>query len=64
MDRGTKFREWCRENGLTAGQIAEKIGSSKSTVYAYFRGVRVPNRATMRRMERELGIDARRMFWD
>lgn len=57
-----KFREWARANNLTAAEIAERIGVSKFTVYAYFRGERLPNRSTEKRMEAEFGIDTRRMF--
>lgn len=58
----TKFYEWCKEQGLTAEQVAARIGCSKSTVYAYYYGQRLPSRKTMKRMETELGIDTRRMF--
>lgn len=57
-----KFREWAKANNITAAEIAERIGVSKYTVYAYFRGERLPNRTTERRMEAEFGIDTRRMF--
>ena len=57
-----KFREWARQNNLTAAEIAERIGVSKYTVYAYFRGERLPSRNAEKRMETELGIDTRRMF--
>ena len=40
----TKFREWAKANNLTAAQIAERIGCSPRTVYAYFVGERLPNR--------------------
>lgn len=57
-----KFKNWCKEQNLTAEAVAEKIGCSKRTVYAYFCGDRLPSRRTMKRMEEELGIDTRRMF--
>ena len=58
----TKFAEWCREQGMTAAQVADRLGLSKSTVYAYYYGQRLPSRRTMKQMEAELGIDTRRMF--
>ena len=58
----TKFADWCRANGLTAVEVAERIGCSKSTVYAYWYGQRLPSRRTMKRMEAVLGVDTRRMF--
>ena len=58
----TKFADWCREKGLTAAEVAQRIGCSKSTVYAYWYGQRLPSRRTMKRMEAELGVDTRRMF--
>lgn len=58
----TKFREWAKANNLTAAQIAERIGCSPRTVYAYFVGERLPNRSTEKRIEAEFGIDTRRMF--
>lgn len=58
----TKFREYCIEKKWTAKFVAEAIGCSESTVYAYFRGERYPNRRTMKRMEEALGIDTRSMF--
>lgn len=57
-----KFREFCKVNNLTAAEVAERIGVSKYTVYAYFRGERLPSRRTMKRMEAEFGIDTKRMF--
>lgn len=57
-----KFREFCKANNLTAAEVAERIGVSKYTVYAYFRGERLPSRRTMKRMEIEFCIDTRRMF--
>jgi transcriptional regulator with XRE-family HTH domain len=57
-----KFREFCTVNNLTAAEVAKRIGVSKYTVYAYFRGERLPGRRTMKRMEAEFGIDTRRMF--
>lgn len=62
MDGNKKFREFCRDNNLTAAAVAAKIGCSKYTVYAYFRGERLPSRRTMKRMEAELGINTREMF--
>lgn len=58
----TKFREYCIEQKWTAAFVAEKIGCSQSTVYAYFRGERFPNRSTRKRMEEALGIDTRSIF--
>ena len=63
MTKNTKFRDFCKETGLTAEQVAEKLGCSKFTVYAYYRGERLPSRRTMKRMEEVFGIDTRRMFW-
>lgn len=62
MEGSNKFREFCRERNLTAATVAEKIGCSKFTVYAYFRGERLPSRRTMKRMEEVFGINTRDMF--
>lgn len=58
----SKFRKWCKENKLTAAVVAERIGCTKRTVYAYFQGERLPNRRTEKRMQEVLGIDTREMF--
>lgn len=57
-----KFREWAKANNITAAEIGQRVGVSKYTVYAYFRGERLPSRNVEKRMETEFGIDTRRMF--
>lgn len=64
MTKGTKFREWCAKNGYTAERVANELGCSKSTVYAYFRGARSPSKNAMKRMEQIFGFDAKQMFWE
>lgn len=64
MTKGTKFREWCAKNGYTADRVANELGCSKSTVYAYFRNARSPSKKVMKRMEQIFGFDAREMFWE
>lgn len=58
----SNFYFFCKEKGLTAAEVAERLECSKSAVHAYWYGQRLPSRRTMRRMEQELGIDTRRMF--
>lgn len=57
-----KFQEWCMANGYRAEDIAQLVGISKSTVHAYYRKDRHPNRSTMKRMEEALGINPRDFF--
>lgn len=56
------FQRFCYERELTVEQIAELLGISKYTVYAYWRGVRLPNRRTMKRFEDVFKTDANKVF--
>ena len=58
----TKFKRWVVENRYTAKQLGSMIGCSPKSIYAYMQGARLPNRATMKKMEQALGIDTRDMF--
>ena len=57
-----KFQKFCIDNGLTATQVANRLGISKYTVYSYWRNERLPSRKVERKMEAEFGIDTRKMF--
>lgn len=57
-----KFQQYCIENNLTAGKVATECGISKSAVYSYYSGERLPSRKTMKVMEEKLGINAKEMF--
>ena len=57
-----KFQQFCIDNGLTAREVAERLGISQYTVYAYWRGERLPSRKVERKMEAEFGINTREMF--
>jgi transcriptional regulator with XRE-family HTH domain len=56
------FQRFCYERELTYEQVAELLGISKYTAYAYYRGVRLPNRRTMKRFEAVFKEDARKVF--
>ena len=57
-----KFRQFCKENSLSADMVAERIGCSKYTVYAYWRGERRPHWKVMKKMDEAFGIDSRSLF--
>lgn len=58
MVRGWTLRERRRKAGLTARQVAEAIGTAESNVAAYERGDKVPNAATLARLEQAIGAGA------
>lgn len=58
----TKFKQYCVENHLRAADVADEVGCSVKSIYAYMQGYRLPNRRTMKVMERKLGIDTREIF--
>lgn len=56
------FQKFCIEQGYTAQDVANLVGISKYTVYAYYRGERLPNRRTMKKMDEAFGIDTSKLF--
>lgn len=56
------FQKFCYERGLTYEQVAELLDISKYTAYAYYRGVRLPNRRTMRRFKVVFGVNPNNVF--
>lgn len=66
MDEGkagmTKFKRWCIDNRMRAADIAEAIGCSPKTIYAYMQGSRLPSRRMERLMREKLGIETKEIF--
>lgn len=63
MKASEKFKAACQERGWTAAKVAEMTGLSKSTIFAYFQGVRYPSRRTKRILEECLeGIEINKIF--
>lgn len=58
----TKFKLWCKENGMTAQQIADKLDINISTVYKYWQGISKPTRKVEQKMIEVFGIDTKEMF--
>ena len=58
----TRFKKWCIENRMKAADVAEKLGCSRKTVYAYMQGSRLPSRKTERLMKERLDIDTSEIF--
>lgn len=56
------FQRFCLERELSYEQVAKLIGVSKYTAYAYYRGVRLPNRRTMRKFEHVFKINPQEVF--
>lgn len=56
------FKTFCESNGLTAREVAEKLGVSIYTVRAYMQGTRFPNRNFLRSFEKVYGVDYRGVF--
>lgn len=56
------FQRFCYERELKVEQVAELLGISKHTVYAYYRGARLPNRRTMKRFKEVFKTDPEKVF--
>lgn len=57
----TKFKLWCKEQGFTATEVAQRLGVSKSTVDKIWAG-RIPSRKVEQKLHDEFGIDTKKMF--
>lgn len=57
----TKFKIWCKEQGFTAVDVAQRLGVSKSTVDKMWQG-RIPSRKVEKKIHDEFGIDTKKMF--
>lgn len=53
--------DWMKENGLTAEQLATKIGRSTPAVNAYRQGKKFPSRLTLIRMKK-IGMPIEQIF--
>lgn len=62
MDKKNGFKKFCDSNGITAREVAEKLGLSIHTVHAYMQGTRFPNRNILRKFETVYGVDYRDVF--
>lgn len=58
----TKFKTWCKEQGMTAQEVAERLDINISTVYKYWQGIIKPTREVEERMVRVFGINTKDMF--
>ena len=58
----TKFKQWCIENRFRAADIANELGCSVKTIYAYMQGYRLPSRKMMKEMERKFEINTKEIF--
>lgn len=58
----TAFKKWCIENRMRAGDIAQVLGCSVKTIYAYMQGSRLPSRRMERLMKEKLDIDTKEIF--
>ena len=56
------FKAFCVENGLTARKIEEDCGISRSTIWSYFQGQRVPSRKNMKVLSEKYGINVYEFF--
>ena len=58
----TKFKAWCVDNRMRATDVAEALGCSVKTIYAYMQGYRLPSRKMERAMKEKLGINTKEIF--
>lgn len=58
----TKFKIWCKEQGMTATEVAKKLEVSNSTVYKYWQGISKPTRQVEEKMIQVFGINTKEMF--
>lgn len=62
MLSATKFKTWCKKKGLTASEVAQRLGVSMSAVYKYWQGLSKPSRRIEKRIAAEFDIDTKEMF--
>lgn len=53
-----KFKLWCIANGYTAKKVEELTGINRKNIWAYWQGIRTPNRVTEAKLKEVLGIPA------
>lgn len=58
----TQFKIWCKEQGMTAAEVADKLDVNISTIYKYWQGVSKPTRAVEQKMVEVFGINTKEMF--
>ncbi len=58
----TNFKVWCKAQGMTAKDVAEKLDINISTVYKYWQGISKPTRTVEAKMIEVFGIDTKSMF--
>lgn len=62
MLSATQFKIWCKSQGFTASDVAEKLGVSKSSVYKYWQNVSKPSRKIEKKIVEVFNIDTNEMF--
>lgn len=62
LSSGTKFREKCLKENLTARDVAKKTGLSIHTIHAYFQGTRSPSAPTRKLFREKLNIETKDIF--
>ena len=62
MLSATQFKTWCKDKGMTASEVAEKLGVSMSAVYKYWQGISKPNRKVEKKIIEVFDIDTKEMF--
>ena len=50
------FKEWCKSQGYTQREVAEKTGISKRVIEKYWQGVRVPTRKREKELKEKLNM--------
>jgi transcriptional regulator with XRE-family HTH domain len=58
----TTFKIWCKEQGMTAADVAKKLDINISTVYKYWQGISKPTRQVEEKMRKVFGFDTKKMF--
>lgn len=62
MLSATQFKIWCKEQGMTASDVAKKLDISLSAVYKYWQGVSKPNRKIEKKIVETFNIETKEMF--
>lgn len=58
----TKFKTWCKEQGMGAQEVADRLDISISLVYKYWQGIVKPTREVEMRMVKVFGFNTKDMF--
>lgn len=56
------FKQWAKENGISAKDISDTTGCSVKAVYAWFQGVRTPSRKMIKALNSAFNIDFNKVF--